>query len=122
MILRPLVPEPRMFTVSALTWDYLLNMGHIVPISVCLHPKNTGGLLTILGMMGVEMKDSMSLATTLARQTVAAKEGLYQDNDIIITIPNDPNFMYDGPSAGLATYTAVLGGPCSAGSQIRYLR
>lgn len=115
MISKPSVPEIRMFTVNALTWDYGLNVGHILPITACLHPKKKYGdpavELTILGTMGVQMKESMRTAASLARQTMAAKTHgfMYVDNELIITIPDDPNFMYDGPSAGLATYTAVLG-------------
>jgi ATP-dependent Lon protease len=107
---------PCMFTVNALTWDPYTNQGAVVPITVCVKPqldknkKNPPELL-ILGTMGPEMKDSMQLATTLARQTLMGKykRDVFDNHDILITMPEDPQYMYDGPSAGLATYTAVLG-------------
>lgn len=114
MISKQSVHEVRMFTVNALTWDYGLNMGHVLPITACLHPKNKYGNfleMNILGTMGVQMRDSIRNAASLARQTMAAKTRgfMYHDNELVISIPNNPNFMYDGPSAGLAAYTAVLG-------------
>jgi ATP-dependent Lon protease len=34
---------------------------------------------------------------------------MFYGNDMILTLPDDDDYMFDGPSAGLAAYCAVIG-------------
>ena len=104
-----------MFTANALTWDRFTEHGHVLPITASLRPPySRPGRLSIIGTTGPQMQESISKGVTLARQTMMEKNmmDLFRKCDIAITIQDYPDFMYDGPSAGLATYAAVIGVLC----------
>lgn len=105
--------SPSMMTVNALTWDTQNKCGAVVPITVCATPSGQWqavGRFETVGPMGVEMIKSAGLAVTAAHHVMAEKLGtMFPPREIIVSVPEQNEVMFDGPSAGLAIFLAALG-------------
>jgi ATP-dependent Lon protease len=105
--------EPRIGIINGL-WANILGMGGIIPIQTSFFPSSVFLDLQLIGLQGDVMKESMSVAKTLAwsltddniKQEWLKYFELTKCQGLHIHCP-DGSISKDGPSAGAAITTAI---------------
>ena len=105
--------EPRIGIINGL-WANLLGMGGIIPVQTSFFPSSIFLDLKLTGLQGDVMKESMSVAKTIAwsltddtiKQELLTYFELTKCQGLHIHCP-DGSISKDGPSAGAAITTAI---------------